>query len=154
MMAAGGIGVFKVDRTKDRLSISMSSTMALIDQAEVETRAFLTRRGRTADMFAVCLGMREGMTNAVNHGHRRDAEKIVRYTLEVSANRLEVIIEDEGDGFDWRTVQRTDPDKAAEHGRGLSIIDQYSSRFHFNEKGNTLTFSIESSGRSPAEEPG
>lgn len=134
--------MFDIHRTPNRLSIALSSTMANIDRAADETTAFLAHHGRQAQAFSVGLGMREGMTNAVKHAHHYDQTKNIRYSLEILADRTIVVIEDDGEGFDWRQVQAAEPILDAEHGRGLWIIRRCSSYFTFNNKGNRLTFAI------------
>lgn len=134
--------MFNVHRFANRLSIALSSTMVNIDRTAEETAAFLSSHGRQAQIFSVGLGMREGMTNAVKHAHHYDKTKIIRYTIEILTDRLIVVIEDEGEGFNWHRVQATEPVLDAEHGRGLWIIGQSSSYYTFNAKGNRLTFGI------------
>ena len=48
-------------------------------------------------------------------------------------------IEDEGDGFDWRTAVDRQPSMDADHGRGIIIMQRYASECRYNEKGNRLT---------------
>ena len=130
---------FKVSKAARRLSIIFSSTMENIDRADRETRLFLTDKLTDSQIFGVCLSMREGLTNAVKHGHHYDAGKIIKYLLTLNENRLIFEIEDQGQGFDWRKVCRQEPVPVSNHGRGLAIIREYSSEFSFNEKGNKLS---------------
>jgi serine/threonine-protein kinase RsbW len=123
----------------DRLTISFQSTMENIDRADQESRIFLEKSGLQSEIFPVCLCMREGLTNAVRHGHQNNASRIVKYSLSRTGNGLIMEIEDEGDGFDWKSVEKRKPDSDSEHGRGLVIIRKYFSTYTFNEKGNKLT---------------
>ncbi len=131
-----------ITKLRDQLTMTFASTLENIDLADEETRQFLTERGLETAIFAVCLSMREGMTNAVKHGHGSDAAKSVCYSLLVRENHLMVEIEDEGPGFDWRAAQEKQPAVDCDHGRGLAIIRRYSHNFWYNEKGNKLFFTI------------
>ncbi|MFZ5571518.1 MAG: ATP-binding protein [Thermodesulfobacteriota bacterium] len=135
--------IFNIIKHRDQLSITCSSRLENIDLADEETRLFLMEKGLEPAVFAVCLGMREGMTNAVKHGHGFICDKLIHYQLVISENRLIAEIEDEGDGFDWRAARRKEPLLESDHGRGLAIIRKYSDLFWYNEKGNKLVFVIE-----------
>jgi len=47
-------------------------------------------------------------------------------------------VEDDGDGFDWKSQTADIPDITSESGRGTAIMTLYSSGFQYNEKGNRL----------------
>ena len=129
---------FKVTRKKDEITIFLNSTMENIDKADHETRIFLNENGLQYEAFSVCLCLREGLTNAVTHGHRNDSSKIVRYFLKRTDRKLIMEIEDEGEGFDWKAVERKEPVFESDHGRGLSIIRKYFTRYEHNDKGNKI----------------
>ena len=48
----------------------------------------------------------EAFVNAVKHGNKFDAQKLVRITAEVSKQEAKFTIEDEGEGFDVREYSR------------------------------------------------
>lgn len=135
---------FQIQKTGTRLSLSFPSTMKNIDVADAEVKAFLTKAGLESRIFGICLCMREAMTNSVRHGHNNDPSKTVRMNLEIKKTTIEMDIGDEGNGFDWKRAgnrpDRTCPDsgRGSENGRGLSIINAYSSEFRYNEKGNVI----------------
>jgi serine/threonine-protein kinase RsbW len=133
---------FEVSKDAGRLSIIFSSTMENIDRADLETRLFLEDELTDSQIFGVCLSMREGLTNAVKHGNHNDAGKMIKYVLTITEDRLILEIEDHGQGFDWRKASGKEPVSVSDHGRGLAIIDEYSSEFSFNEKGNQLKITI------------
>jgi anti-sigma regulatory factor (Ser/Thr protein kinase) len=78
----------------------------------------------SAGMFEVAIG--EVMVNAIKHGGERpDAE--IRCELELAADALRVRVFDIGAGFDPAKVpapspDRTHPDRMAESGYGLAIV--------------------------------
>ena len=122
-----------------RLRIRFFSDMDAINRAEAETRIFLDRQGLSGEAFSVCLVMREALTNAVKHGNRCDDQKRVRYVLGFENGLLTMEVEDEGNGFDWRTAVDRQPSLDAEHGRGIIIMQRYAFECRYNEKGNRLT---------------
>jgi serine/threonine-protein kinase RsbW len=124
---------------QNRLVVQFPSLVDHINRVEEETRRFLENNGLTADIFPVCLAMREGLLNAVKHGNRLDPLKTVKYTLKFSDDILSMEVEDQGDGFDWRSIQNIHPSEKAEHGRGIFIMRRYFSGFQYHGKGNRLT---------------
>lgn len=128
------------------LDMVFSSTMENIDRACDTALAFLEQevKGIKPYLFSIHLGMREGLTNAVRHGNRGDASKKVTCRIYTNRNQcLEIDIEDQGAGFDWKEKIVTIPDEGAESGRGLAIMAQYFTSFRFNDQGNRLTLSIQ-----------
>jgi len=76
------------------------------------------------DAYQLGYAVREAMVNAVVHGNRYSANKRVRLTIRKLTELIEIVIEDEGQGFD---EQRQDDPLAEENllaqsGRGLMII--------------------------------
>jgi len=129
---------FNVFKDVNSLEIFFRSTIENIDKADTETRRFLNEMELDCESFAICLLMREGLNNAVKHGHFFDSDKMVRYSLKVRYQSLIMEIEDHGEGFDWRAMRKRQMPADAEHGRGFAIMEQYSSEFRYNYKGNKL----------------
>ncbi len=160
-------GRFDITRENSQMIIFFSSTMKNVDRAIDATRIFLKDVGLESETFDVSLVLREGLTNAVRHGNQLVQDKIVQYSIQMHDNRLIAEIEDEGDGFSWKTVKdelmdiflsesdiwEIDEHEAgtewrpenklnfgpkSEHGRGLIIMDQYFNECLYNDKGNRL----------------
>ncbi len=129
---------FDVSRDSKSLTIFMGSTMENIDLADKETKIFLTDLELTSNAFAVSLVMREGLTNAVRHGHRFDINKTIQYSIKLEENTLIMEIEDQGEGFDWKNRRNVQPGADEDHGRGLPIIKNYFTDYKYNEKGNRV----------------
>ncbi len=128
-----------ISQDKNRLVVHFPSHLNHINRIEEETRNFLNKNGLSGDLFPVCLAMREGLLNAVKHGNLSDPKKTVKYSLTFSDDILTMEIEDQGDGFDWKSVQNIRPSEECEHGRGIFIMRRYFSEFQYNSKGNRLT---------------
>ncbi|GAB6095808.1 hypothetical protein JCM14469_20610 [Desulfatiferula olefinivorans] len=134
---------FDVFTGPDSLTIELNSTMENIDRVDALVKTFLADRGLARHAFAVRVVMREGLTNSVRHGHKHRPDKLIRFELSLSPERLIMVIEDQGEGFDWRTVRRdnlrkNDDDALTDHGRGFLIMDDYFDVCAYNEKGNRL----------------
>lgn len=90
------------------------------------------------ELFTLTLLLKEGLNNAIKHGCRNDESLKIKCCFIIYDNEYIIEIEDPGDGFYWRNSKR-EADMADTSGRGLSIIQNYSSSFFYNEKGNKLT---------------
>jgi anti-sigma regulatory factor (Ser/Thr protein kinase) len=94
------------------------------------------------DRFAVLLAAAEALVNAIKHGNCGDRRKQVRVRYRVGTAQVLVEVEDEGPGFDPPAVP--DPlapeNLAKTSGRGLLLINAYSTWVRHNARGNRVTF--------------
>lgn len=83
----------------------------------------------------------EAFVNAVKHGNKFDAQKLVRITAEVSNKEARFTIEDEGEGFDVNDIpDPLDPENLFKtSGRGVLFIYNIMDEVKYNERGNRLT---------------
>lgn len=92
------------------------------------------------DLFAVNIAMEESITNAIEHGNRCDLRKRFHLFCNVSANRVDISVRDEGKGFAYHQL----PDPASDEnlckptGRGIFLISRFMSQVSFNENGNEI----------------
>lgn len=77
--------------------------------------------------FAIKLALEEAMINAIKHGNHLDPSKSINIAYRVDSERAEIIIEDEGSGFDRRCVPDPTADENIEKcsGRGILLIEAY-----------------------------
>lgn len=82
----------------------------------------------------------EAFVNAVKHGNKYDARKLVRITAEVSIKEARFTIEDEGEGFDVSAIpDPLDPENLFKtSGRGVLIIHNVMDEVKYNERGNRV----------------
>lgn len=87
------------------------------------------------------IALDEAFVNAVKHGNKFDANKIVRISAEVSTKEARFTIEDEGDGFDVDSIPdpRNPENLFKTSGRGVLIIHNVMDEVTYNERGNRLT---------------
>jgi len=125
------------------VQLSLESRLASLQEVQVVLSRMLAAAGADADE-AVNIGVavRECVVNAIRHGNREDAGKTVRLSLAVRDDVLEVLVADQGPGFDPSTL----PDPFAPEnllrpdGRGMvmmrSFMDDVS--FTFPAGGGTV----------------
>ncbi len=82
----------------------------------------------------------EAFVNAVKHGNKFDANKLVRVTAEVSTKEARFTVEDEGEGFDVNAIpDPLDPQNLFKtSGRGVLFIYNIMDEVKYNERGNRL----------------
>jgi serine/threonine-protein kinase RsbW len=51
---------------------------------------------------------------------------------------MELVIEDEGEGFDWKKFKTQSLGEDEDHGRGLIIMKTYFNKVSYNDRGNIL----------------
>ncbi len=129
---------FERNRPEGRLDILLSPKLRYIDRAAEETERFLQENAVAVNPFGVLLIMREALTNAVLYGSRHEEDSQIRYSLRCESGLLTMEVEDDGDGFDWKSLSAEVPDITSECGRGTAIMTLYSSGFQYNDKGNRL----------------
>lgn len=85
-------------------------------------------------LSALLLAVTEAATNAIKHGNKCDAKKMVIIDVNVEGDTLKIIVKDEGEGFDPTKVpDPTEPDNLLkDSGRGLYLMKVYMSDIKFN----------------------
>ncbi|HET8922469.1 MAG TPA: ATP-binding protein [Candidatus Acidoferrum sp.] len=95
----------------------------------------------TGEEHSVRLALREALNNAVVHGNRLDSHKIVRVRCRCKVGRgISLIVEDQGQGFDPRTVpdSLTVENLLADHGRGIHLMKLAMDEVSFEQGGTEV----------------
>lgn len=113
------------------------ATEAIVEQLISQ---LVIREWGARDLFAIRMGLEEAITNAMLHGNCSTREKYVKMIARITADRLEVEIEDEGEGFDPSSVPdpRSDDRLDLPHGRGIFLMNAYMSSVEFMGRGNRV----------------
>lgn len=95
----------------------------------------------TGEEHAVELALREALNNAVMHGNRLDAHKLVHVRCRCKVGKgISLIVSDQGQGFDARSIP--DPlaveNLEAEHGRGIHIMKLAMDDVSFEQRGTEV----------------
>jgi serine/threonine-protein kinase RsbW len=121
-------------RTVDQV---LDSTLESVDTAEEAVLREAQELGFDEDdLHRIGMSVRECMVNAVVHGNRYNARKKVRLTVSRTADRLTVVIADEGEGFDMGSL----PDPLANEnllrhsGRGILLIQAFMDEFQIRTR--------------------
>ena len=91
-------------------------------------------------LFAIKLALEEALINAIKHGNKLDKHKKVRIQCRVTDQEAEIIIEDEGPGFERTSV----PDPTSEenlerlHGRGILLMEAYMHNIEWSNHGRRV----------------
>jgi serine/threonine-protein kinase RsbW len=118
------------------LEQELESTLESVDSAEQMVLAEAQALGLDDDdLYRVGIAIRECMVNAVVHGNRYNSRKKVHLKVERTADRLTLVVRDEGEGFDPNTV----PDPLAGEnllrgsGRGVMLMQSFMDEFQISQ---------------------
>jgi serine/threonine-protein kinase RsbW len=121
-------------RTVDLL---LDSTLDSVDVAEEAVLKEAQELGFDEDdLHKIGMSVRECMVNAVVHGNRYNARKKVHVMIQRASDRLSIVIQDEGEGFDMAEL----PDPLANEnllrhsGRGLLLIQAFMDEFQIRPR--------------------
>lgn len=105
------------------------------------------------DVFAVHLALEEALVNAIKHGNQRDPSKSVQVICRLAPDRIQIEVEDEGEGFDPGSVPDPTRDENLEvpSGRGIMLMRCYMTSLDFNDKGNRVKMEKLRTAPEPAE---
>ena len=124
------------DSITSRVSLTLSSSLASVDQAERAAEDYAERVGFDEDTRGnIAMAVREAVVNAVLHGNAYDAGKTVTVTFEVANDDLLVKVADQGVGLDPDTI----PDPLAPEnilrgsGRGIFLIRAFMDEVNFRQ---------------------
>src|SRR5688572_6024296 len=90
--------------------------------------------------FAIKLALEEALINAIKHGNKLDPSKQVVIEARVTPAETEIIVEDEGSGFQRTCV----PDPTLEEnlekcsGRGILLMEAYMNRVEWSRGGRRV----------------
>jgi serine/threonine-protein kinase RsbW len=124
------------------IRLEMASRLELVDTAQTVLAHISSSAGFNEDAaHYVSVAFRESLVNAVKHGNRMDATKLVRVAFLLRVDRLEIRVRDEGFGFDPRSVPdpRTDENLLRTDGRGIFFIHAFMDEvaYSFPKSGGT-----------------
>jgi serine/threonine-protein kinase RsbW len=90
--------------------------------------------------FAIKLALEEALINAIKHGNKLDPDKKVSVEASVTPARTEIVIEDQGPGFDRAKVPdpRADENLERLHGRGILLMEAYMSKVQWLNGGRRV----------------
>ena len=92
----------------------------------------------------IMLALNEAATNAIVHGNKNDPNKEVTVTAEVTPERIEFTVADQGQGFDPGSLPSPldEPNLMKPSGRGVFLMRQFADEVRYSDKGNRVTLSF------------
>ena len=140
---------------RNKISFSIPSRDRFIDQAQQFLARLVKQSGMDemkVEAFMTCT--KELILNAHRHGHEYDESKTITVRYQDDGDKVTLVIEDQGDGFDHESVvgkvKNLSAAEAARQryqeggfgGLGFQMITRMSDDLFYNEPGNVVTFSV------------
>lgn len=129
-----------IENSTDYLTAQASSEQRAVDELLLRCNAFLRQRG-AYDVLTAAVVARELLVNAIKHGNHNIQDRRVTLQIRDRGNGVFTIrVEDEGEGFDYNSLDMTLPDDPRLiKRRGMLLVNALSEKIEFNEKGNCVT---------------
>jgi len=127
--------------TADNFSVSIPSETSMGRQVQERIIGVLESRSFSDhDLFGVRLALEEALVNAIKHGNGMDPAKQVHIECQFQDDRVRIVIEDEGTGFDVSSVPdpTTDENLDKPGGRGIMLMRSFMNFIEYNDQGNRL----------------
>ncbi len=104
-------------------------------------RALVQRLNIDENLYPnILISLTEAVNNAMIHGNKLDERKAVMVTCHEKEHQIQLIISDEGLGFDpFKVPDPTCADRVeTEGGRGVFLMKSLSDEIHFVDQGRTV----------------
>ncbi len=91
------------------------------------------------------LSVVEAVNNAIVHGNKMDIEKDVILEYEIDDTKIDFIITDMGEGFDFNNIpDPTKPENIEKtHGRGIFLMNHLADEIEFEKNGSIVKLSFD-----------
>jgi len=82
----------------------------------------------------------EGVNNAIVHGNKLDEKKDVIFSIEATKDKIQIVIKDMGNGFDYDNLPDPTTPENIENisGRGVFLMQRLSDSIKFSEQGSKV----------------
>jgi len=122
--------------TEDRYEATFNAESAFIPVVLRHVASF-ARRFESRRIDELLIVVRELASNAVIHGSKSDGTKMVRLSVSFQGDRFAVDVDDEGEGFDYGSLDlRLPDDPFSLSRRGLIIVHELAEELVFLGRGN------------------
>ncbi len=127
--------------------IKISSIPENLRQVEKLIDEISIKYSLESDMYGkVLIACIEAVNNSIVHGNKSDPEKFVAIGVDNKNNKLKIIVQDEGAGFDYDHIPDPTAPENIENidGRGVFLMNHLSDEVNFldNGAGVELIFNI------------
>ena len=114
--------------------IIIPSSLNYLPEVDEYVEGKLRKLGVDKNKLAdIAISVTEAVTNAVVHGNKNDLKKKVFVKLKAASSRVEITVEDEGNGFDLESIQNPieEGNLLKEVGRGIFILKSLMDKVDF-----------------------
>jgi serine/threonine-protein kinase RsbW len=126
----------------EKLKLVIPADVAAIEKVSAAVNEILAgKKWPPEEIMKVELALQEALANAIRHGCRNDAGKLVDCRVTLSAGEVVIVVRDPGPGFDVKGV--ANPLEGANlfkpGGRGVFLINQLMDTVEFTDAGRQVT---------------
>jgi serine/threonine-protein kinase RsbW len=133
---------FDPDKLILKLSIQMAADKKAVDSVVQNIMEIVHDMECPGDKeTAIELALNEALANAVMHGAKADASKIIECDVACDENRrMLIVVRDPGEGFDPSTVPNplAGENLFSNHGRGIYLINQLMDEVKYLKNGTEI----------------
>lgn len=125
----------------ETISFDMKSEFRFLEEINgLMSRLFQDSDLSSEEIWEMKLALHELGVNAIEHGNQKDQDKLVRITYTIFKDRLEITVEDEGEGFDPETLpDPTEGDALVrDRGRGVYLVKRMMDGVEYLGRGNAV----------------
>lgn len=122
-------------------SLKIVSKIENLRKVEKLVDELSTEYNINADIYGnILIAVLEAANNAILHGNKLDENKFVNILVKIDEKRLNIKIDDEGNGFDYKNVpDPTAPENIENvNGRGIFLMEKLSDKIEFSRNGATV----------------
>jgi len=128
------------------IEFKFSSEFKMVNKIIKDIRNFFQNYEIEEDANIILI-LRELINNAIEHGNKKDKDLTVSVSVtHIADKRFKIIVEDEGDGFDYNSINyRISDDPTQVRNRGLCLVNSFADEIEFNDYGNMITVFVTAS---------
>lgn len=136
-----------MNRAPEVTTVTIPSKLKELNKVELLSEKIARKLSLSEDQQDnLAIAVTEAVGNAIVHGNKKDPKKKVDVTFRIEEDRIEVTVQDEGDGFNPDELANPlDPNNIMkESGRGIFILKSLMDEvcFSFSPQGTTLRFAM------------
>mgnify|MGYP000246939485 CR=1 FL=1 len=125
--------------------LDIESKIDNINEVEKFVDEFSEKNQIHSDVYGkILIATVEAVNNSIVHGNKEDVNKKVYLSFEMDENTIRILVEDEGDGFDYTNLP--DPTKPENieniHGRGIYLMQHLADEVEFFKEGTLVQMSF------------
>lgn len=94
--------------------------------------------------YNILIAVTEAVNNAISHGNKYDQNKSVLFEVFASVNGIEILVQDQGIGFDPADIEDCTKEEnlLKDSGRGIFIMQSLADEFEISSNGSGTKFKM------------